>query len=63
MKNEYIPYLQSELTGSDKELTAAAGYRCYESIVCQTVEMNKIESGEVACGADPVSFNYDYVNC
>jgi len=63
MKNDYIPYLQSELTGSDITLAAAAGYRCYQSIVCETAELNEIESGEVECGADPVSFNYDYTNC
>ena len=63
MKNDYIPYLQSELTGSDITLAAAAGYRCYQSIVCETAELNEIESGEVECGADPVSFNYDYANC
>ena len=63
MKNDYIPYLQSELTGSDITLAAAAGYRCYQSIVCETAEMDKIKAGEVVCGEDPVSLNYDYANC
>ena len=62
MKNDYIPYLQSEQQ-ADPELTAARGFRCYESIVCSADEtdyMKQIESGDVKCGADPVSFNYDY---
>ena len=63
MKNDYIPYLQSDLTGSEITLAAAAGYRCYESIVCETAELDKIEAGEVVCGEDPVSFNYDNANC
>ena len=68
MKNDYIPYLQSQLTDSDITLAAAAGYRCYQSIVCQTVDkdqelMKKIEDGKVVCGEDPVSLNYDYANC
>ena len=67
MKNDYIPYLQSELTGSDITLAAAAGYRCYQSIVCETAELDKIEDDEVLCGgsddADAVSLNYDYANC
>ena len=63
MKNEYIPYLQSELTGSEITLAAATGYRCYQSIVCETAELNKIKAGEALCGEDPVSFNYDYANC
>ena len=63
MKNDYIPYLQSQLTESDITLAAAAGYRCYQSIVCETAELDKIEAGEVVCGEDPVSLNYDYANC
>ena len=63
MKNEYIPYLQSELTDGDVKLAAAVGYRCYESIVCETAELDKIEAEEVLCDEDPVSFNYDYANC
>ena len=67
MKNEYIPYLQSGLTGSVKTLAAAAGYRCYESIVCETAELDKIKADEVLCGGsdgtEAVSLNYDYVNC
>ena len=66
MKDEklgYIPYLQSQQQ-TDPELTAARGYRCYKSIVCsnakETDDMTEIESGDVKCGADPVSFNYDY---
>ena len=38
IKKDYIPYLQSQVTGS-AQLAAAAGYRCYESIVCETVEI------------------------
>ena len=64
MKDDYIPYLQSQLADTDPELTAARGYRCYKSIVCsnakETDDMTEIESGDVKCGADPVSFNYDY---
>ena len=67
MKNDYIPYLQSELTGSEITLAAAAGYRCYESIVCETAELDKIKADEVLCGgsdgADAVSLNYDCANC
>ena len=65
MKNDYIPYLQSQLTDSDITLAAAAGYRCYQSIVCETAELKKIEAdpAEAICGEDPVSLNYDYANC
>ena len=63
MKDEYIPYLESELSESDVKPVAAVGYRCYESIVCGTAELDKIEAEEVLCGEDPVSFNYDYANC
>ena len=65
MKDEklgYIPYLQSQQQ-TDSELTEARGYRCYKSIVCSADEtdyMKEIESGDVKCGADPVSFNNDY---
>ena len=51
IKKDYIPYLQSQVTGSE-QLVAAAGYRCYESIVCETVETNDIQSGDVECGAE-----------
>ena len=44
-------------------LTAAPGYHCYESFVCETAELDEIEAEEVVCGADPVSFHYDYANC
>ena len=63
MKDDYIPYLQSQLTDSDITLAAAAGYRCYQSIVCETADLDKIEDEEVLCGEDPVSLNYDYANC
>ena len=60
MKNDYIPYLQSEQQ-TDPELTAARGFRCYKSFVCDEIDdIEEIESGDVKCGADPVSFNYDY---
>ena len=61
MENDYIPYLQSLLAETDPELTAARGYRCYESIVCSKADetddfLKEIESGDVKCGADPVSW-------
>ena len=60
MKNEFIPYLQSEQQ-TDPELTAVRGFRCYVSIVCDEIYgIEEIDSADIKCGADPVSFNYDY---